>query len=79
MKKFLKDVLGEELLILPVAYRGHAITFIRCGHFWAKCDRGENSLKEGSVNIYRMSNPHCIDADFLKHLLYDKQSEGFCS
>lgn len=68
---------NTPLLILPVAYQGHAITFIKCGHFFAKCDRGENSLKEGSVNIYWIGNRNMWTTALLKTLLYQKQNKAF--
>lgn len=65
------------LLILPVAYQGHAITFIQCGHLWAKCDRGENALKEDSVNIYVITNQNALNQSFLENLLYTKQTKEY--
>jgi len=64
-------------LILPVAYEGHAITLIKCGRFWAKCDRGENALKEGSVNVYWIGNESALTPDFLKKLVFQKQTQAF--
>lgn len=68
---------SAPLLILPVAYQGHAITFLKCGRFWAKCDRGENALKEGSVNIYWIGNEDALTFDLLGSLLYQKQDKHF--
>lgn len=73
----LETLIQQPLLILPVAYRGHAIAFIRYGDFWAKCDRGENSLKEGTVNIYYIKNKEALNVTFYKKLLYQKQTERF--
>jgi hypothetical protein len=67
----------SPLLILPVAYQGHAITFVKYGRFFAKCDRGENSLKEGSVNIYWIGNMNMWTTTLLKTLLYQKQNKVF--
>ncbi len=60
-----------------MAYKGHAITFIRYGEFWAKCDRGENSLEEGSVNIFYIRNTNALSPDFLRKLIYQKQTKNF--
>jgi hypothetical protein len=65
------------LLILPVASKGHAFCFIRYHHWWAKIDRGENSLKEGSVVIYKIGNPELINAQFLHNFLYKKQQRHY--
>jgi hypothetical protein len=67
----------SPLLILPAASRGHALCFIRYKQWWAKIDRGENSLQEGSVNIYRISNPDVIDEEFIQSFLYKKQSRRY--
>lgn len=73
----IQSLFHAPLLILPVAYQGHAIAFIRCGRLWAKCDRGENALKEGSVNVYYITNPHALTNDLLENLLYQKQTQAF--
>ena len=43
----LQQLLNAPMLILPAASRGHAMGFVRFGQWWAKIDRGENSLQEG--------------------------------
>lgn len=73
----IKKLITTPLLILPVASRGHAFCFIRYGDWWAKIDRGENSLKEGSVNIYRITRPEQVDFNFIQQLLYKKQDRNF--
>lgn len=65
------------MLILPAASRGHALGFIRFKQWWAKIDRGENSLQEGSVNIYRITKPEEINANFIQNFLYKKQSRRY--
>jgi len=77
LEQRLSQVIGNLILILPIAYKGHAITFIRYGDYWAKCDRGENSLREGSVNIYYIGNQEALTADFFRRLVYQKQTEEF--
>jgi hypothetical protein len=69
----------RNLLLLPVGYEGHAITFIRYGNLLAKCDRGENSLHNPSVLIYRMGRPQVFNTEFIKHLLFQKQSQYYIS
>lgn len=73
----LQQLLRAPLLIFPVASRGHAFCFVRYQHWWAKIDRGENSLCEGSVNIYRITSPAALDVDFLQALLYQKQDRHY--
>lgn len=76
-KAELAHLLKSPLLILPAASQGHAMCFIRFHQWWAKVDRGENSLKEGSINIYRMTRPDVIDVNFLQEFLYRKQSRSY--
>ncbi|KTC77013.1 Dot/Icm T4SS effector AnkH/LegA3 [Legionella brunensis] len=76
-KERLAWLVKSPMLILPAASRGHAIGFIRYNQWWAKIDRGENSLKEGSVNIYQITRPEVIDVNFLLEFLYKKQSRRY--
>lgn len=73
----LTTLLQAPVLILPAASRGHALCFVRHQHWWAKIDRGENSLKEGSVIIYRMMRPEAVTLTFLHQFLYQKQSRTY--
>ena len=73
----INKLLQQDLLLLPVAYRGHAVTFIKCGRLLAKCDRGENSQREGTVNIYLINNRKALDTAFLKRLIYHRQTQKF--
>lgn len=73
----LRRWLKAPMLILPAASRGHAMCFVRFNQWWAKIDRGENSLKEGSVNIYRMDRPEAFTLEFLREFLYKKQSRAY--
>ena len=73
----LGELLQAPLLILPAASRGHALCFVRYHNWWAKIDRGENSLTEGSVNIYRITRPDALSISFLQAFLYKKQSREY--
>ncbi|MBI2786338.1 MAG: ankyrin repeat domain-containing protein [Legionella longbeachae] len=73
----LHQLLNAPMLILPAASRGHAMGFVRFGQWWAKIDRGENSLQEGSVNIYKISRPEEFDIHFLQDFLYKKQKRRY--
>lgn len=64
----------EELLLIPVGYEGHAITFIKYRNFLAKCDRGANSIKNPSVGIYRINNLQAFNPHFFQQLLYESQN-----
>lgn len=73
----LKNLIKAPLLILPAASRGHAMSFIRLGQWWAKIDRGENSLKEGSINFYRITQPQAFDVSFLMQFMLKKNPRPF--
>lgn len=76
-KRRLESLLNRELLLLPVGSQGHAITFIKCGNLWAKCDRGANSLHEPSVIIYKVNNQRNFNSNFFHALLYQKHDRDF--
>jgi hypothetical protein len=73
----INQLLEAPLLVLPVGYEGHAITFVRMGRYLAHCDRGEHSKRAGSTNIYYMRKPHLFNRNFIKQLIYKKQSRQF--
>ncbi|MGC1855058.1 MAG: Dot/Icm T4SS effector AnkH/LegA3 [Candidatus Aquirickettsiella sp.] len=70
-------LLDQELLLLPVAYEGHAIALIKYKNWLVRCDRGENSHREGSIVIYECQHPYAWDNEFCKQLIYTRQSREF--
>jgi len=72
------DVLmNNDLLMIPTAYMGHAITFVTYGSLFAKCDRGENSKFEGPVVIYEITKPHALTNELLKAIIYEEMTDHF--
>lgn len=67
------SLLDNEMLILPVAFSGHAITLIKFWDWLIRCDRGEFGKKNGTIIIYYMRNPHLITKSLVKELLYKRQ------
>lgn len=65
-----------DLLLLPVSYKGHAITFIKHGGFLAKCDRGVHKMTDPIV-INTLGMPEKLNEDFYVHLLYGRHSERY--
>ena len=59
----------EDLLIIPVGYEGHAITFVRLGNIWVKCDRREDSRLYDNVVFYQMTRPELYDGSYQKYNL----------
>ncbi|KTD16718.1 Dot/Icm T4SS effector AnkH/LegA3 [Legionella jordanis] len=76
-RQHLMGLIRSPMLILPAASRGHALGFVRYHNWWAKIDRGENSLKEGSVNLYRITRPEEFNLKFIEEFLYRKQSRQY--
>lgn len=73
----INSLLRQEPVLIPVGYEGHAITFIKRGDIWVKCDRREDSRLYDNVMFYRITNPQNATIDFLKSLIYEKQSDEF--
>lgn len=71
------QLIQAPMLVLPAASRGHALGFVRYNQWWAKIDRGENSLKEGTVNLYRITRPEQIDVNFIEEFLYRSQDRPY--
>ncbi len=67
--------LNHELLLLPVSFEGHAITFAKHKNMFAKCDRGVSKMTAPIV-IHRSKQLQAFDFDFYKYLLYDKKSRA---
>lgn len=70
-------LLDQELLLLPIAYEGHAIALIKYKNWLIRCDRGENSRREDSIVIYKCQRPYAWNKEFCKQLIYQRQSRAF--
>lgn len=69
-------MLDNDLLLLPAAYQGHAITFIKYGNLWAKCDRGVGVIAN-TVVVSDIGNPYRANKELFKKILYQKKSPEF--
>lgn len=70
-------LMQKETLIIPVAYEGHAITFIKKGNLWVKCDRREDSRLFDNIMIYEIQNMQQFNFDLLEKLYYIYLSSEF--
>jgi len=70
-------ILDNPLLIIPMGYEGHAITFVIVGNIFAKIDRGEESLKNPSVQIFKVTNTRALNKQFIKLMMYEKHGKQF--
>ncbi len=69
--------LDHEMLIIPVAYEGHAISFVKYQNFLAKCDRSHNDLFVDNVVIFQISRPQILTKEFLKQMMYKPLTKHF--
>jgi len=76
-KSIIDRLLIEEPLIIPVGYEGHAITFIKLGNLFVKCDRREDSRLYDNIMIYQMRHADRCSVKLLKTLLYEQSSSEF--
>lgn len=76
-EKTIDRILDNPLLILPMGYEGHAITFVCYGEYFSKIDRGEESLKNPSVQIFKVTNRRALTKQFFKVMLYQKHNKQF--
>jgi len=70
----ISKLLDTELLLIPMGYEGHAITFIKYGRWLARCDRAQQNIKNNVV-IYQISNRQQFTKELVKTLLYKKQTK----
>lgn len=71
------QLIDRDPIIIPVAYEGHAVTMVRVGKYFAKCDRGAASKRYGSVVMYEITNPSNYNLALIKFLMYKKQKKHF--
>jgi ankyrin repeat protein len=69
-------ILDGDLLLLPAAYRGHAITFIKYRNLWAKCDRGVGDIVS-TVVVSVIGNPYAANRQLFNKILYEHKTEDF--
>lgn len=70
------ETLSAPLVVIPVSYEGHAISFVRYGSYWAKCDRGVKHIVD-TVVIYKVGKPHLLNPDFFKDLMFNTKSGDY--
>ncbi len=76
-RQSIDNLIQQEPLIIPVGYEGHAITFIKQGDIWIKCDRREDSRLYDNIMFYKITQPAHATTEFIKSLIYEKQSSQF--
>lgn len=75
-KKEIYQIIDEEkILIIPVAFEGHAITFIKIEEYFIRCDRGAFGKENGAVVFYKALRN--ITSSEIHDLIFKKQSRNF--
>lgn len=72
----IKELLNKDLMVIPVSYEGHAITFAKFGKVFTKCDRGVKHIVD-TVIAYFVGNPYALNASFLKDLMYNNKNNEY--
>ncbi len=67
---------NNDLLLIPVSFRGHAMSFIRYQNLFARCDRGVHKMTDPII-IYEFKNAAPLTIDFYKQLMYEKNPPNF--
>lgn len=75
-KGHIQRLIDHDLLLLPVSYHGHAITFVQQGGFLGKCDRGVSKMTDPIV-IHKILNPSPLNLDFYIQLMFKRQTPRF--
>jgi hypothetical protein len=73
----ISELMSQEPLIIPVAYEGHAITFIKFGNIFVKCDRREDSRLYDNVYIYNINRPKKSTTEFYTDLIYENYPSDY--
>lgn len=74
--KNIRTLLDKDLVVIPVAFEGHAITFVKYGKLFAKNDRGVKRIVD-TVVTYQVGNPYALNTDFLKDLMYTNKKKDY--
>lgn len=72
----IRRIIKEELLLIPVSFRGHAMTFIKHKELFARCDRGVQKMTDPIV-IYKLNNTAPLNLEFYQQLMYQKNPPNF--
>lgn len=70
-------LLSEDMVLIPAAYTGHAITLIKFQDILIKCDRGAYGREHKTVTIYKMPDPKRFAKAVMRKILYKKNNEEY--
>ncbi len=72
----IQAVMKDPLVLIPVSYEGHAISFVRYGDYLAKCDRGVKHIVD-TIVIHKVGKPARLNPDFLSELMFSSKSDDY--
>lgn len=73
----INELLDHELIILPVNYDGHAISFIRYKNYLVRCDRRKEDQEINGIVFFEVTKPKALDKSLMKFMLYEKKDIAF--
>jgi hypothetical protein len=76
-EKKINILLDTSPLVIPVAYDGHAIAFIKYRDWFIRCDRGAYGRDHGTIIFYKIGQPHTLTKKLIKSLIYQRQEKQF--
>lgn len=76
-RSMIQQLIHQEPMIIPIGYEGHAITFIKAGNIFVKCDRREDSRLYDNIMFYHINHPQLFTDQFIQDLVFEKQSGDF--
>jgi hypothetical protein len=71
-----KIINNNALLLIPVSFQGHAMSFIKYQKLFARCDRGVHKMTDPII-IYEFKHDAVLTLDFYKQLMYEKNPPNF--
>lgn len=69
----IRSWLKVDPLVIPVNQEGHAFVLVKCGDFFAICDRSEFQEGNDSIPLYYMNRPSRLNKELILDIVYQKQ------
>jgi hypothetical protein len=71
------SLLDQEMIMIPMAHHGHALTYLYYRNILIKCDRSIDEKNDGTVAIYEIGDTLALTPQLIMELLYKKQTREF--
>lgn len=76
-QRVIDSLLDRDLLIIPIGYAGHAITFIHYQDILIRCDRRKINETVNGINVFKIRKPNAFTKDLIRQLIFEKTSQEF--